>query len=234
MDQRNSQGRNRLLGLLSPPDYALLATNLQAARFDQGATLQEAGEPIEIVYFPLSGMVSLLAVMRDGGGVEIAVVGREGAVNAGAGLGSRRSASRVVMQVGGDVFQIAAANFRAAVETSPAIRDLVIRYTDVQMTLVQQTAGCNALHAVESRLCRWLLQTRDRCESDTLPLTQELLSEMLGVRRTSVTPIARALQDAGLIKYSRGKIEILDLAGLERRACECYETIRARNEEMFA
>jgi CRP-like cAMP-binding protein len=171
--------------------------------------------------------------MRDGSGVETATIGREGAVGVMAGFGSRRSAGRAVMQVAGDVSHIAAAKFRAAIESSAALRDLVVRYNDVQMALVQQTAGCNALHHVEKRLCRWLLQTRDRCESDEIPLTQEFLAEMLGVQRTSVTPIARNLQTAGLIKYRRGRIEIIDREGIEKRSCECYEMVRLKNEETF-
>jgi CRP-like cAMP-binding protein len=138
------------------------------------------------------------------------------------------------MQVAGTVSQIAAASFQRLAETSAPLRDLVVRYNDVQVALLQQTAGCNALHHVESRLCRWLLQTRDRCESDKLPLTQEFLSQMLGVQRTSVTAIANVLQKAGLIFYKRGRIEIADRDGLERRSCECYETTRRRHETMFS
>jgi CRP-like cAMP-binding protein len=233
MDQQLSHGRNRLLGILPPSDLALLTPHLRDVRFEQGAMLQEAGEPIEQVYFPHNGMISLLAVMRDGSGIETATIGREGAVSVMAGFGSRRSASRAVMQVAGDVSHIASPKFRAAVESSAALRNLVVLYNDVQMALFQQTAGCNALHHVEKRFCRWLLQTRDRCDSDEIPLTQEFLSEMLGVQRTSVTLIARSLQTAGLIKYRRGRIDILDRDGLEKRSCECYETVRLRSEDAF-
>ena len=233
MDQQFTRGRNRLLGALPPPDLALLSPHLKDVNFEQGAVLLEAGNVIEQVYFPQNGMISLLAVMRDGSGIETATIGREGAVGVMAGFGSRSSAGRAVMQIAGDVSQIAAAKFRTAIETSAALRDLVVRYNDVQMALVQQTAGCNALHHVEKRFCRWLLQTRDRCESDEIPLTQEFLAEMLGVQRTSVTPIARNLQAAGLIKYRRGRIEIIDRAGLESKSCECYESVRLKNEETF-
>jgi CRP-like cAMP-binding protein len=233
MDQHLSEGRNRLLGVLPPADFTLLDPHLKSEYFKQGVTFQETGDPIERVYFPNSGMISLLAVMRDGSGIEIATIGREGAVGVMAGFGSSHCASRAVMQVAGDVSHIAAAKFRAVVESSTALRDLVVRYNDVQMTLVQQTAGCNALHHVEKRLCRWLLQTRDRCDSDEIPLTQEFLSQMLGVQRTSVTLIARALQEAGLIRYRRGRIDIIDREGLERKSCECYETVRLRNEDIF-
>jgi CRP-like cAMP-binding protein len=234
MDQHISQGRNRLLAVLPPNDMALLAPDLEEVHFEQGVLLQEADTPIERVYFPSNGMISLLAVMRDGKGVETATIGREGAVNVMSGFGSLRSPNRAVMQVAGDASQIAAGKFKSAVENSATIRDLVVRYNDVQMALVQQTAGCNALHDVEKRLSRWLLQTRDRCDSDVIPLTQEFLSEMLGVQRTSVTAIASALQTAGLIKYRRGRIDIIDREGLQNKSCECYESVRVRNEQIFS
>jgi len=234
MDEMLPQGRNRLLGFLPTADFALLAPDLIQVRFEQGALLQDASVAIKQVYFPHDGMISLLAVMRDGSSVETATIGREGAVNVMAGMGSRRSASRGIMQLAGDVSQIACASFETAAEKSPAIRDLVVCYNDVQMALVQQTAGCNALHDLEQRFCRWLLQTRDRCDSDSVRLTQEVLAEMLGVQRTSVTTIAGALQAAGLIKYRRGRIDILDGERLEARSCECYESTRLASEEIFA
>jgi CRP-like cAMP-binding protein len=225
--------RNRLLAALLPADFALLAPDLKDMRFKLGVVLHETGDRIEQVYFPRSGMISLLAVMQAGNGIETATIGREGAVGIMVGLGGRIAVSRAVVQVGGNLSQISVARFQAAVSASTAIRDLIGRYNDVQMTLVHQSAGCNALHHVETRLCRWLLQTRDRSDSDTLSLTQEFLSEMLGVQRTTVTLLASELQSAGLIRYRRGQIEIVDRAGLEGKACECYEVIRRRTEELF-
>ena len=227
-------GKNRLLESLAAREIALLAPHLKTIAFAQGALIQEAGEPIEFVYFPYSGMISLLVVMRDGAGIETATIGREGAVNAVAALGGRISAGRAVMQIEGDVGQIPAAKLRAAVEASATLHDIIGRYNDIHFALVQQTAGCNALHNVENRMSRWLLQARDRCDSDTIPLTQEFLAEMLGVQRTSVTAIARALQEQGLISYRRGRIEILDGPALEKKSCECYDTVRRRSEEMFS
>jgi CRP-like cAMP-binding protein len=189
---------------------------------------------IEQVFFPYKGMISLLAVMRDGSGIETATIGPEGAVNVMAGLGSRRSASRAVMQVAGSVAQIAPEEFQAAVGKGAAIQTLIVKYNEVLMALTQQTAACNALHQVEQRLCRWLLQTHDRCGSDAVPITQNFLSEMLGVQRTSVTPVARALQTAGLIKYRRGRIDILDRSGIEKRSCECYDIARRISEDVFS
>jgi CRP-like cAMP-binding protein len=234
MDQLISHGNNRLLGILPAADFALLHPHLTQSHYELGVLLQEAGAPIEQVYFPQNGMISLLAVMRDGNGIETATIGREGAVGVMAGFGGRYSPSRAVMQIAGDVSQIESASFRTIVENSAAIRDLVVRFNDVQMALVQQTAGCNALHDVEKRMCRWLLQTRDRCDSDVIPLTQEFLSEMLGVQRTSVTMIARGLQAAGLIKYRRGRIDLVDRDAVEKKSCECYETAHLRSEAVFA
>jgi CRP-like cAMP-binding protein len=223
-----------LLAALQPPDFALLSPHLKDLHLKQGILLQESGDPIEQVYFPQSGMISVLATMQEGKAVETATVGREGAVGIMAGLGGRRAAGRAVVQIEGRCSQIAVAPFRAAIDRSDDIHDLIVRYNDTQMALIQQSAGCNALHHAEKRLCRWLLQTRDRSDSDMLSLTHEFLSEMLGVQRSSVTLIARQLQTEGLIRYRRGQVDIVDRDGLENKACECYEVRRRMNEETFA
>ena len=227
-------GRNRLLAAFSHSDISLLAPDLKDVSLVQGDVLQEAGEATKYVYFPQTGMISLLAVMQNGSAVETATVGREGAAGAMSGLGSRIAPHRSVVQIEGSASRIAVARFEAAVNRSASVKDLVVRYNDALMMMVQQSAGCNALHALESRLCRWLLQTRDRNDSDRLPLTQEFLSQMLGVRRTTLTLIARELQAAGLIRYRRGLIDILDRRGLEAKACECYAVIRRRGEDVFS
>jgi CRP-like cAMP-binding protein len=179
-------------------------------------------------------MISLLAIMADGKGVETATVGREGVVGAMAGLGLHLPLTRAVVQTPLVVSRIAAAPFRRAVQASPALRDIIVRYNDVLLGQVQVTAACNALHPIQKRLARWILQTRDRIDTDMVPLTQELLSEMLGVRRSSVSEIARRLQTAGLIRYSRGTIEIVNRRALEAAACECYGIIRNQAERMQA
>jgi CRP-like cAMP-binding protein len=226
--------RNRLLTALDPEDFALLAPHLRQGQLNQGAVLQESGDSIQSVYFPQSGMISLLAVMEAGNGVETATIGREGAVGVMAGLGGRRATGRAVVQLTGAFSQIALSPFQNALARSDSLRSLIARYNDTQMTLVYQVAGCNALHQVTSRLCRWLLQTHDRGEGDVIPLTQEFLSEMLGVQRTTVTVLARELQALGLIEYRRGRIEILDRARLEQRACECYMTARRKIDAVFS
>jgi CRP-like cAMP-binding protein len=186
------------------------------------------------VYFPSGGIISLLAVMRQGEAIEIATIGREGTVGSLSGLGPRRSHTRSVVQVSGSALRIPAARFRAAAEDSAAVRDIIVRYGEMLLIQVQQTAACNALHDVEARLSRWLLQARDRLDGSMIRLTHEFLSQMLGVRRTTVTVVANALQEAGLIRYHRGEIEIVNPSGLQARACECYEAIRSQTEEVLA
>jgi CRP-like cAMP-binding protein len=171
-------------------------------------------------------MVSLVAVMREGEAIETATIGREGVVGSLAGLGPRRSHTRAIVQVPGHATRISAARFRRVAEESQAVRDLIARYGEMLLIQVQQTAACNGLHDVEARTCRWLLQTSDRVEDNTIRLTHEFLAQMLGVRRPTVTVVAHMLQDAGLIRYHRGSIEIVDRRGLEARACECYRTMR--------
>src|SRR5215471_2119323 len=182
--------------------------------------------------FPHDGIVSLLAVMRQGDAIETATIGYEGAVGAFAGFGMRRAHTRAVVQVRGSASRIAASRFRKVAEDSEAVCTLIVCYGEMLLIQVQQTAACNALHPVEARLSRWLLQARDRLESNTVKLTHEFLSQMLGVRRTTVTVVANMLQQAGLIRYHRGHIEIVDRRGLEARACECYEAIRRHVEEV--
>jgi len=218
--------RNRLLASLPNEDLTLLRPHLKEVLLEQGAILQEQGEPIEDVYFPSEGIISVLSIMRQGDAIETATVGREGALGSLAGLGPRRSHTRAVVQVSGAAWRIPAALFRRQAERSQAIRDIIVRHGEMLLIQVQHTAACNALHGVEERLSRWLLQARDRVDGNVIRLTHEFLSQMLGVRRPTVTVVARILQEAGLIRYHRGHIEIVDRPGLEARACECYRAIR--------
>jgi CRP-like cAMP-binding protein len=216
---------NKLLSTLPRNRLDLLAPHLMTKELAQGLVLLEAGEEFDRVYFPHGGMLSLLVVMSDGKAIEVATVGREGVVGAMAGLGLYRSLVRVVVQLPMAVTSITASQFRKAVDSSDEVRDLCLGYNEVLLQQARVTAACNALHAVESRFCRWLLQSADRAESDTVQLTQEFLAEMLGVRRTSVTEVASNIQRLGAITYSRGVIHIVDRAALERLACECYRTL---------
>jgi CRP-like cAMP-binding protein len=205
---------------------ALLNPHLKETTLDQGLVLQEQGEPIEDVWFIDEGIVSLLVPMRHGEAVEVATIGREGAVGSLAGLGPRRSHTAAVVQVAGTGCRIQAARFRKIAEESADVRALISSYGEMLLIQVQQSAACNALHDVEQRLSRWLLQARDRVDENAIPLTHEFLSQMLGVSRPTVTVVAHTLQKVGLIRYHRGQIEILDRPGLEARACECYDVVR--------
>lgn len=216
---------NLLLAGLPGETAAMLSPHFTLHTFKQSIVLYEAGDEVEHVYFPHSGMTSMLAVMQNGKAIETATIGREGVVGAMAGLGLYTSMVRAVVQLPMLASRISAARFRQVASVSPLVENLCIRYNEVLLTQARLTAACNALHPVDSRFCRWLLQSADRAESSTLPLTQELLSEMLGVRRTSVTEVAGKLQAAGYITYSRGVIKIVDRAALERVSCECYSTL---------
>ena len=224
---------NLILAALSEADVFRVVSSCKTMSFGQGAVLNEPGDEIENVLFPHIGMVSLLAVMIDGKAVETATVGHEGVVGAMAGLGLHVALTRSVVQVPLIGSLIGAAPFRKAVQASEPLRNLIVRYNEVLLGQAQVTAACNALHSIQAKLARWILQTNDRVEGDLIPLTQELLSEMLGVRRSSVSEVAGQLQAAGLIRYSRGTIEIVNRTALEEASCECYETIKKQTEKIL-
>ena len=218
---------NRFLAILPPHDFSLLAPHLRTIALERGVMLHDVGEEIEHVYFPRTGMVSLVAVMQSGATVETATIGRSGVIGASAGLGARSTFGRAVVQLPGT-------QFHAAVNQSQVIRHLIVRYNDLLLAQVQQSVACNSLHALEARLCRWLLQTHDCIDGNVIPLTQEFLGQMLGVRRTTVTIAARLLQSAGLIRYRRGHIQVLDRPAIEDIACECYAIIRQNADKVFS
>jgi CRP-like cAMP-binding protein len=229
-DQLSPASGNRLLATLSPADFAFLAPHLKALPTKLGAVLQQEGEPVEHVYFPLEGMISLVAIMKGGWGVETVTVGREGAVGAAVGFGGRSATTRATIQAQGTMLRIGASEFQKAASQSDAIRGMILENSETMLAQSQRTTACNTAHNLPERMARWLLQTQDRVGGDTLPLTQEFLSEMLGVRRTSVTLVAQQLQNAGAIQTRRGRIKVLDRHKLEELACECYEIIRRNGE----
>src|SRR5262249_24609076 len=188
--------------------------------------LHESGQPIERVYFPLSGMISLLAVMQSGEQIETGIVGADGLVGGDAAINGHAFGQSTV-QLGGAALTMPKAKFVDAYGAHPHLRNLVDRYQAILLMQAQQNAACHALHSVRSRLCRWLLQSQDMIGRDTFNLTQEFLSHMLGVRRTTVSIDAHTLQEAGLIRYRRGQVTILNRDGIEDCACECYSAIRA-------
>jgi len=218
--------RNKLLALLPLQDLNFVMGTSSVVEFAQGDVVQEEGRKITAIHFPLSGMFSLLVVLKGGRTAEISVVGREGMIGARAGLGSHTSLIRVVAQLPVQALIISAKDFRSLIADSTVMAELCLRNADVLLDQARITAACNSFHVVEERFCRWLLHTADRAESDHFILKQELLSEMLGVRRTSVTEVANRLQKRGIIAYSRGKMQILDRRVLEGLSCECYRLLR--------
>jgi CRP-like cAMP-binding protein len=217
---------NRILAALPRETFALLEPDLKQVSLPLGAVCFEPGDIVDQVYFPTSGMISLLVATGDGTMVETTMIGREGAVGLQRGIGDRRSFTRAIVQIPGKFATIPAARLSQVAGGSSALRELIFRYTETLWAEAQQMVACNAVHDGSARLCRWLLLSADRTGGDQLPLTQEVLAEMLGVRRTTVTLLAQDLQKQGILKYSRGKITLLDREALEARACECYQVIR--------
>jgi CRP-like cAMP-binding protein len=221
--QRN---RNRLLASLKADEVSVLSRHFREVSLSQGEVLEERGRRVDAVFFPQSGMVSLVVEMPEDETVEVGMVGSEGAVGLNVGLGSRIASVTALVQVSGVALKISASRFRAAVTQSQHLQDLIVRYNEIQSAQIQQTAACNALHDVGSRLARWLLQTSDRTGSDAIPFTREFLGKMLGVRRGTVSAMAAQFESAGLIKTHRGHIKLLDRERLKNEACYCYDFLR--------
>jgi CRP-like cAMP-binding protein len=219
-------GQNRLLSALSRDLQIRLLPRMEKVSLPIRQVLYEADSPILHVYFPVSGVVSLVISLKDGASVEVATIGNEGVVGVPVFLGAERSPTKAFCQVAGQALKMRADSFRRALEEHPELADVVRRYTQGMVNQISQTTACNHVHSVQARMCRWLLMTHDRVGADEFHLTQEFLAQMLGVRRPSVTVAAGLLQKAGLIRYQRGRIHIADRAGLEITACECYETVR--------
>ena len=217
---------NKLLAALPPQDLQFLIPHFVTMKLAQGTILCEPGDDVADVYFPLSGAVSLLVVMRDGKAIETGTVGRVGIVGAMSGIAPCKWQVRAIAQLPMFAGKIASAELSKAVSSSKAIADLCLRSNEGLLTQARIGAACNAVHRLEARFCRWLLQTRDAAESDTIVLTHEFLAQILGVRRTSLTEVANKIQAAGAISYSRGVIKMTDLDALRAMACECYETLR--------
>ena len=217
---------NRLLATFSPADRAILESAAEVVELERDAVLFDAGGEVPASYFPADGgMISLVLFMQDGRSVEVATIGREGACGGIVSCGSAPAFARAVVQMPGPALRVPIAAIESAKARSAHVRGLFARYADALLAQVMQSVACNAFHPIEARCCRWLLTAHDRVEGEIIPLTQEYLAEMLGVQRTSVSPIAKQLQDKGLIRYRRGRIEILDRAKLERSACECYGAV---------
>jgi CRP-like cAMP-binding protein len=211
--------RNAILASLSTGDTSSIRPHLKAIHLPQKTVLYEAGDTIKSVYFPTSAVVSLVITLETGEMTEAAMVGKDGAVGIASALDGKIAMSRAIVQLGGDAIVCDPATFKSVAMQSEQLISLVMRHEQTLFAQAQQST-------VEARLCRWILRARDLSGSDDLPFTQEFLAEMFGVRRTSVTSVAHTLQAAGMIKYTRGKIRILDVEGLKECACECYETVK--------
>jgi CRP-like cAMP-binding protein len=227
-------GQNRLLSALSRELQIRLLTRMEKVSLSVRQLLFEGDTAISHVYFPLSGATSLLIALKSSDAVEIATVGNEGMVGIPVFLGTERSAMRAVCQVAGQALRMRSESFRNSLAEHPDLAAMVRRYTQGMINQISQTTACNHVHSVQQRMCRWLLVTHDRVGGDEFHLTQEFLAQMLGVRRPSVTVAAGMLQRAGLIRYQRGRIHIVDRAGLEAASCECYETVRQDIDRLLA
>jgi CRP-like cAMP-binding protein len=223
---------NCLLAALEPGAYRALAPHLEVRELRRGTVLLEAGQEAGHVWFPNDGAVLALVTRLDDGAAATGMVGREGMVDLASALGDHRAVSRTVVQVAGTFSRIGHAPFRAAFETRPAVRRLCLRYNEALVALLLQSAACHALHPVEARLCRWLLGTQDRVGRADLPLTHELLAEMLGVNRSTVTLAAQVLQEKRLVEQRRGTVCVRDRVGLEAASCACHGIVRRRFERL--
>ncbi len=224
---------NWLLDALPKEDYERLLNDLQPVSLALGEVVYESGGQMDHVYFPTTCHVSLLYTMINGVTAEMGLVGNEGVVGIALFMGGDTTPNRAVVQGAGRALKLRAKSMHMEFSRGGDLHHLLLRYTQALITQISQTAVCNRLHSVEQRLCRWLLMTHDRVQSDQLEMTQEFISNMLGVRRQGVTHAAQNLQEKGWISYVRGHIKILDRPKLETHVCECYEVVRAENSRLF-
>jgi CRP-like cAMP-binding protein len=217
---------NQFLSALNPSDLALLQARLRDVELTAGEYLHRANEAIAHVYFPRSGLVTLTVALESGVSVETALVGREGVIGAQAGFGIPFGLCDARVQVPGRALRISATEFHRAMERSASMRTLAFQHSALLLGQSQQSAACNAAHSVEARMCRWLLEIVDRADATRIPLTQQTLAQMLGVRRTTVTLIAGNLQSSGALKCRRGYVHVLNRAAIAEKACECYHAVR--------
>jgi CRP-like cAMP-binding protein len=224
---------NQLLAAMPDSDYEALLPSLEAVPMPLGQAVYESGQPQGYVYFPTDSIVSLLYVLADGSTAEIAVTGKEGLVGIALFLGGETTPSRAVVQSAGHGYRLRAVELKKEFERGGPLQHLLLRYTQALITQMTQTAVCNRHHSVDQQLCRWLLLSLDRLPNNRLVMTQELIANMLGVRREGVTEAAGKLQADGLIEYSRGKITVLDRARLELRVCECYRVVKREYDRLL-
>ena len=229
----HSLGQNALLAALPASESERLYPHLELIPLPLGGVLYESGDQLQYVYFPVASIVSLLYVMADGASAEIAVVGNEGIIGIALFMGGETMPNRAVVQSAGYAYRLKGQLLKEEFNRAGELQHLLLRYTQALLTQMSQTAVCNRHHSVDQQLCRWLLLSLDRLPSNELTMTQELIANMLGVRREGVTEAAGKLQSAGLIHYSRGHITVLDRPRLEARACECYQVVKTEFDRLL-
>ena len=234
MPTPHSPTQNHLLAALPAAEFTRLLPHLELVPMPLGEALYESGGRLQHVYFPTTSIVSLLYVLANGASAEIAIVGNEGILGISLFMGGETTPSRAVVQSAGYGYRLTAKLLKQEFNRAGPVLHLLLRYTQALITQMTQTAVCNRHHSVEQQLCRWLLLSLDRLQSPSLNMTQELIANMLGVRREGVTEAAGKLQRAGFIRYRRGRIDVLDRPGLERTACECYAVVKREFDRLLA
>jgi CRP-like cAMP-binding protein len=232
-EARVNHSPNRLLASVSKEVFEALQPHLSLVELPQGKVLADTGAPVTTVYFPHSGIISLVVELNIGIMIETAMVGRDGVVNASSALDGKVSLNKAIVQLRGFCSAISVEHLSSVADRIRDFRALLIRHEQVLFAQSQQSGACNASHLVEARLCRWLLRTRDLAGDDDLTMTQEFLAQMLGVQRSSLSIVANTLQKAGLIRYRRGHVRLLDIDALKESACECYEAVRGHYERLL-
>lgn len=217
--------QNHLLAALPEAEYSQLADKLELVSLQLGQVLYESGNQLSHIYFPTTSIISMLYIMENGGTAEIGIAGNNGLIGYAIFMGGETTSSRAIVQIAGDAVRLKADDAKKVFAAGGIFQDILLRYTQSLITQISQTAVCNRLHSVEQQLCRWLLINHDQLPSNKLVMTQELIANMLGVRREGVSVAATHLQELGVIKYSRGTISILDRKKLEAEACECYQVV---------
>ncbi|MGO4156229.1 Crp/Fnr family transcriptional regulator [Cupriavidus sp. YAF13] len=233
MQTQEDARANHLLAVLPEEEWARLAPQLVLVDLPLGQVIYESGDRLNHVYFPTTSIISLLYVMENGASAEIAIVGNEGMVGIALFMGGETTPSRAIVQSAGTAYRLDSATVKAEFNRAGPMQRLLLRYTQALITQMAQTAVCNRHHSIEQQLCRWLLLSMDRLPTNKLKMTQELIANMLGVRRSGVTEAALKLQNADLIRYHHGHIEVLDRPGLEQRVCECYAVVKRECDRLL-
>jgi CRP-like cAMP-binding protein len=229
-----SPEQNYILGALPPAERERLFPHLKLVTLPLGKALYESGDTLQHIYFPTDSIISLLYVLENGASAEIAVVGKDGAIGVALFMGGETTTNRAIVQSSGSAYRLTGARLKREFNRHGEVMHILLRYTQALITQMAQTAVCNRHHSVDQQLCRWLLLSLDRLSSPQLNMTQELIANMLGVRREGVTEAAGKLQKLGVIMYSRGQIEVLDRRALERLCCECYGVVKRETDRLLA